>query len=291
MAKVSQVSREAGERLVVICDVSPPRGPDPHFTAQFVDLEADFLSVAYNPNKSVRVDSVALAHLLREEAGREVVFNLATRDMNRLAVQSHLLGASMLGLQNVLVVRGDEFSERDLQRTRPVHDYRPTELMEAIRALNQGYDYRGLRLRWPTDFCVGTVADPSRGLEREVRLLRKKLQAGAEFVLTQPVYDPAVALAFLEEYRRQAGEPIPCPVFFGLQVLQQGGILFGPVPEATVAELEGGRSGTAIALDLLERFLVAGIRRVYLIPPILPKGVRNYEAARQVLAEARRVWA
>src|SRR5436190_557789 len=76
-------------------------------------LIVDFTAVAYNPGKAVRIDSDSVAHEIKRVTGRETIFNLSPRDMNRIAVQSRLLGGSIMGLSNVLVVQGDPLTERD----------------------------------------------------------------------------------------------------------------------------------------------------------------------------------
>ena len=106
MAKVTKMCSEGRNRPVFICDFSPPRGADPAFLDGARALDADFLCVAYSPGKSVRVDSVIAAHAIRQKAGKDLVFTIATRDMNKLAIQNHLLWASLLGLDNVIVVGG-----------------------------------------------------------------------------------------------------------------------------------------------------------------------------------------
>ena len=131
---------------------------------------ADFISVAYNPGRAVRANSAMLAASIRHETGRETVFTLATRDMNRLALQSLMLGAQMLGLENVVVVQGDPFNERDRSLTKPADDYRPTELIAGIRAMNEGMDFRGSSLREPTGFLhrcdLRSGKRPSNGRRR-----------------------------------------------------------------------------------------------------------------------------
>ena len=94
MPTVTEAVQSSAGRPVVICDVSPPRGSTPGPLENAADLDADFLSVAYNPGQSVRVSSVFAAQYVLESLDRPVVFTLATRDMNRIAIQSLLLGAS-----------------------------------------------------------------------------------------------------------------------------------------------------------------------------------------------------
>ena len=149
--------------------------------------------------------------------------------------------------------------------------------------MNEGVDYKGLKLRVPTDFCVGATIDLGRGIEREARLTRAKASAGADFFITQPIYDLSIVERFLEVYEVAAGEELARPVFWGLQVLDAKGLVFGDVPQFIREELEGGREGVDIAVDLLHEFLAAGITNIYLVPPILRGGLRDYEAAQRVL--------
>ena len=154
-------------------------------------IDADFISVAYNPGRAVRVNSAVLAAAIKQQVGKEVCFTLATRDMNMLALQSQLLGAQLSGLENVIVVQGDPFSRRDLERVSEVGNLKPTEMIAAITGMNQGVDFRESRLREPTDFCVGATVDLGRGIQPEAKLARRKVQAGAQFFITQPIFDVA----------------------------------------------------------------------------------------------------
>ena len=287
MAKVTEAYQARGDRPLIICDFSPPRGSGPEFLENARSLDADFISVAYNPGKSVRVDSAMLAYAIKERAGRDVLFSLATRDMNRLAMESHLLGVAVLGLENLLVVGGDPFSERDLERVKDVSDFRPTELMKAVADMNQGLDYKGLKLRGPTDLCIGGAIDLGRGVETEARLTHRKVQAGAQFFVTQPVFDTREITRFHDAYQTVAGQSLTQPVFWGLQILVSGGIIFSSVPEGVRKELEGGRDGVDMALEQWARFRDINIDSMYLVPPILRGGVRGYEAAQRVFEAVR----
>lgn len=289
MAKVTERCFEATGHSCFICDFSPPRAGDPELLQPAAGLNVDFISVAYNPGKSVRVNPAMLAAAIQQQVEKGVVFTLATRDMNKLALQSQLLGAQMLGLQNVIVVQGDPFNERDLTQVKHVGDFKPTELIAAIAGMNQGEDYRGGRLRAATAFCIGGSVDLGRSIRREARLAHRKMQAGAQFFITQPISDVADAARFRDAYAAVAGEPLTLPVFFGLQVLEQDGIIFSSVPEAVREELAGGRSGVEIALELYQRFHQSGIHNIYLVPPIRRGGVRNYGAAQEVLAGVGRI--
>ena len=286
MAKVTEVYA-ASSGPVVLCDCTPPRSADPTALDAVGAVGADFACVAYNPGKLPRADSVAAALAIKARTGTDVVFNLATRDMNKIAVQSRLLGAQMLGLENVVVLQGDRFSPEEAERVKAVNDYTPTSLIASAAAMNDGLDYRGSRLRGATSLCIGASFDLARDLDREVALTQRKVDAGAHFLIAQPIYDLDVRHAFLDAYERSTAAPLDLPVFWGLQVLDKDGIVLGNVPPEMRQQLDEGRPGVDIAIELLRQFVGDGVRGVYLVPPILRGGARDYEAARQVLASVR----
>ncbi len=288
MAKVTERCFEATGHTSFICDFSPPRTGDIDML-QTPEISADFISVAYNPGRAVRVNAAMLAAAIKQRGGNEVIFTLATRDMNRLALQSQLLGAQLLGLENVIVVQGDDFTQRDLALVKPAGDLRSSELVASIAGMNQGVDFRDSRLRAPTDFCVGATIDLARDLEQEAVLAHRKARAGADFFISQPIFDPEDATRFREAYTGVAGEPLTIPVFFGLQVLEQDGIIFSSVPQAVRDELAAGRPGTEIALELYRRFREAGLNNIYLVPPIRRGGARDYGAAQEVLSAVDKI--
>lgn len=281
--KITEQSYQATGRPCFICDFSPARSGDPGQVAQ-ADIDADMIAVAYNPGRAVRANSAMLASAIKNELGREASFTLATRDMNKVALESQLLGAQLLGLENVIVVSGDPFSERDLARTKEVADQLPSQLIAGIASLNQGLDFRESQLRAATDFCIGATVDLDRPLEQEAALAHRKVRAGANFLITQPIFDPGQAAAFERAFQIASGEALTLPVFYGLQVLEQDGVLFSTVPDAVRKELAQGNPGVQIALDLYQRFVDAGLQNVYLVPPIRRGGARNYNAAKEFLA-------
>lgn len=286
MVQVTDCCYEVTGRPAVICDISPPRSGNPADLPDFFP-EADFLLVGYCPGRAARADSAMVAAQIQRQRGRETALTLITRDQNRLALQAHLLGAQLLGLHNVVVAAGDPFPPADAKQPKAVDDYRPTELIAAIAALNQGRDFRDTALAAPTDFCIGATVDLGRGLRREAELTRRKIAAGAHFLITQPIYDPAIAAKFQAAYAAAAGEKLPVPIFYGLQVLEPGGLAFGPTPAASWAEVAAGRSPVEQALEWGAAFRAAGLHNIYLLPGIHPGGRRNYAAAQAVVAGLR----
>ncbi len=221
-------------------------------------------------------------------AGKDVVFTLATRDMNKLAIQSLLLGAQLLGLENLIVLRGDEFQDKERALIKEVCDFRPSELVRSVAEMNRGTDFKGLRLQRPTDFCIGAAIDLGRDLVRETDLARRKVEAGASFFVTQPTFAAASAREFLARYADRHGEELLCPVFFGVQVMAPESPVFGSLPKWVTKDLQRGRPGSDIALQVLDDFAGAGFRAIYLVSPVLRGGRRDYDAARAVLEAFRR---
>ena len=283
---VDRLSRNRG-RPTIVCDLSPPRGGLPALLEPAARLDVDFVSVAYNPGRSVRASSPLTAAWIKASTGRDVLFTLATRDMNRLALQSLLLGAQLLGLENVVVVMGDEFTQRELRQVRSVKDYRPTELIRSIARLNEGLDYRERSLLRPTDFCIGASIDLSRGIESEVMLTRRKVESGAHFFISQPTFDPALPAELMSRYADEYGEELTTPIFHGVQVMAARGIVFGSVPRWVTDDLEAGRSGVEIASQVLGSFIDAGLSSIYLVPPIMRGGRRDYDATQAVVEGLR----
>ena len=281
--KVIDVAFETTGHSSIMCDFSPPRSGEPNIVTQ-AQIDANLILVAYNPGKAVRTSSPMLAAAI-QQSGKDTVFTIATRDMNKLAVQSLLLGAQTLGLQNVVVVQGDPFSDRRISGVASVNDYRPTELIADIAMLNRGIDFKGRRLGVPTDFCIGASVDLGRGIEKEARLALKKVQSGAEFLITQPIFDVDHVARFRESYGYHAGKAGTLPIFFGLQILENDGVVFTSVPSSIRSELERGRSGIDIALDLYQKFQDARLNNIYLMPPIKRGGIRNYDAAQEFISK------
>ena len=283
MTRIADMHANASGGITFICDFSPPRG------AAFDDIDAartlgaHCLSVPYNPGRSVYANSALAAHALQRATGKDVVFTLATRDMNILAAQSLIAGAALLGLENIIVARGDGFSPRDLTLVRSVHDRTPSELIGSIADMNRGIDFRGRSLRSPMDMCIGATIDINRPIDSEVALTRRKVEAGADFFITQPAFAPDPDLRFLEAYEQlHCGAP-PVPIFFGVHMAAPGSRTFTPPPESTVDELNAGASSAAMAIRAINDFIAEGITSFYLLPPIFPGGERDYESASRVL--------
>jgi hypothetical protein len=207
--------------------------------------------------------------------------------MNKLSLQTHLVGAQVLGVPNVLVVQGDGFSEKERGLVKPVFDFTPTGLVASISAMNTGIDFKGSKLRQATALCAGAAVDLTKPATTEAALTHRKVVAGAQFLVTQLVFDFQRVREWLDAYHQVAGRSLEVPVFYGLPVLEKESLIYGDMPERVRRDLDQGRPGPEIALEQYQSFLKQGIRGFYVIPPILRNGARNYEAAREFLTGAR----
>ena len=281
---VSEAVERADGAAVTICDVSPPRGARAGSLADAARVRADFLCAAHSPGRSVRLGAATAAGILVQRFGRRAAFNLATRDMNRIAVQSALLDAAAMGVDNVAALRGDPLSERDSRQVSAVNDYTTTALLRDIGEMNRGRDFRGRRLDAPTAFCAGATADLSNPIGREAALTARKAKAGAEFILCQAAFDPARTLDFQRRLMERLAPETAAPnLFAGVQIPSADGTIFGDASGRALAELRAGRSGLDMAMENAAALMDAGFNLFYIIPPILPKGERDYEAADRLI--------
>ena len=289
MTTVVEHRFQCPDTVQIVADYSPPRGTDPSLLDDAKSLDADFISVNYSPGKSARVNSAFAAAWIKQNTGKEVIFSLSTRDMNRVAAQGLLLGAGMMGLENVVVFKGDSFMERELEVTKPVDDYAPTGLIRAIADMNRGIDYKGLKLQSATSFCIGATIDLTRSMDRQVALTRKKVEAGAQFFLLQPLFSPERLTEFRKRYPDRHAEELSALICCGVQVLVKDGVVFGDLPDWVTSALRKGRSGEDIAVETASRYLDTGQRSIYLLAPVYRGGRRDYAACQRVIERVRRL--
>jgi homocysteine S-methyltransferase len=284
MTKIADIHAQRSGEPTFICDFSPPRGASFTHIDSALSLNAHCLSIPYNPGKAVYANSPIAASAVNSHTGKDVAFTIATRDMNILATQSLLLGAALLGLHNVVIVRGDDFTPAELRRAKPIHDRAPTTLIRSVREMNEGTDFRGRPLSASTDFCIGATIDTNRNIDSEVRLTHRKIESGAHFLISQPSFTTEAPLQFIQAYEQAYGAPPAVPLFFGIQMIAPASRAFSPVPQSVRDSLRAGADHADIAIRTINSFIEAGITAFYLMPPIFSGGARDYPSAAQVLA-------
>ncbi len=187
-------------RFIITGELSPPKGTD--FSRMLEDAElikdiVDAINVTDNQRAVMRTSSLAACSILRSK-GYETVMHLTCRDRNRLALQSELLGAHVLGISNILVMSGDHPIKGDHEGAKPVYDLDSVQLLDLIRRLNCGFDLSGNKLEGKTDFCAGAVTNTELN-EISLIKLEKKIKMGASFVQTQAVFDAESFSGFMEK--------------------------------------------------------------------------------------------
>jgi 5,10-methylenetetrahydrofolate reductase len=258
------MSRLAGHiaagRFVVTAELEPPRGTDIGRVLRHARLLAgsvEAVNITDSPRANMRMSPIAVAHMIGEGVGLETVFHLTCRDRNVIGLQSELLGAAALGVQNILALTGDPPEGERAAHCRGVYEVDSLGLVRIAAALNQGRDVTGRALNAPTGFHIGVAANPlARDAEREVDRVLEKLARGAHFVQTQPVFDLETLGRFVDRVR-----PAGAPVIAGVLLAQSYSLIVNTlsrvpgisVPNWYVQALAAG--GPAAGLSLLRELV------------------------------------
>jgi methionine synthase I (cobalamin-dependent)/5,10-methylenetetrahydrofolate reductase len=291
-------SRLAGElargQFAISVELTPPRGIDPSRMLAGARLlkEAgvDYANVTDAAMARMRMGVIACAALVQQQVGLEAIAHFTCRDRNVMAIQSELIGAHALGIRNIIALRGDPPRVGDNPNATAVFDVNAVGLITIIANLNRGLDANGTPIGERAAFQVGAAVNPGADdLERELRLLRRKVAAGANFVVTNPIYD-AGALDRLREIAAEVRVPILVGVL-PLRSARQAEYLHNEVPGISVPQelrdrLErAGDHAEELGVDLAVDFLEAAraqVQGAYVIP-----SVGRYDLAARVVTRAR----
>jgi homocysteine S-methyltransferase len=276
-------SRLGDERFVISVEMDPPRGFSTHKLLAgahlLTEAGADVINVADSPMARMRMSPWGACQLIQHEVGIETVLHFPTRGRNLLRVQGDLLAAHALGVRNIFVVMGDPTAIGDYPEAMDDYDVVPSGLINLIKhRFNAGVDQAGSDIGEATSFFVGCALNLSaHDPKREIHILEKKIEAGADFALTQPVYDPQLARSFIHEYQTRYGD-LKIPILVGVLPLyseRHAAFLHNEVPgiqipksilrEITQAGKTAPERGVEIALELLQDLsrIVAG---AYIMP-------------------------
>jgi 5,10-methylenetetrahydrofolate reductase len=242
----------AAGRFVVSAEVDPPHGLRTRKAlqgaAELQQAGIDAINVGDSPTAKVRMSPLAMSFLLQRELGIEIVMHYTTRDRNALAVHSDMVGAHALGIRNILCLRGDPPSVGGYTDIVGVWDISAVGLVRALALLNQGLDWSGKPISGEADFFIGASCDPNaEPLEPQLRLMRRKAEAGAHFFVSQNVFDEKILETFVDKAAK-----------YGLPVIV--GVL--PLANSRHAEfLHTQVPGMRIPDDVRERMRKAGDER------------------------------
>lgn len=193
--------RLQGREFVVTCELTPPKGIDIEellAKAQALRDWVDAFNLTESPRARMTVEPKSVGRLLLER-GLEPIVQITARDRNRIAIQADLLGGALLGLHNFVFMAGDPPAKGDHPEARPVFDLNSNEMLRAGRALAEGRDLAGNALKGTPRLLLGATANPgAQDLAAEATNTRRKIDAGAQFLQTQGVYEPDSFARFLE---------------------------------------------------------------------------------------------
>jgi homocysteine S-methyltransferase len=302
-APTSLATKFAARQFVIGVEVHPPRGLSTHKLIAAASLlneaGADVINVADAPMARMRMSAWAVCHILQSQVKVETVLHFPTRGRNLLRLQGDLLAAHALDIRNVFVVMGDPAAVGDYPRANDNYDLVPSGLIKLIKqGFNAGVDHAGQAIGQPTSFYVGCALNPcATDVEKEIKNLHKKVQVGADFALTQPVFETAMLRELLRRYGEAYG-PLPIPLLVGVMPLANArhasffhnevpGVF---IPEGVRAQMqaagdgpEAAATGMRMAQDLLTELRDLQVAQgVYLMPPF-----NRYHVAAEIIDAVR----
>lgn len=289
----TSIKQMLGKKFLRCVEIDPPKGFNPQKALDgarlLKDAGVDAINVADSPMARVRMSAMTLCYLIQQEVDVETIIHFTTRDRSLMGLQSELLGAHAANVRNILALTGDPPNLGDYPESTAVYDVDSIGLIRIISRLNQGEDSFGASIGRGASFTIACAIDPTRqDLEEEARRLHDKIESGADFVMTQPIFDIDVWTRFLKIY----GEAkLPVPVMIGVLPLQSSRhaeFLHDEVPGITLTDKardrmrqagsSGRQEGVQMAQELL-RELVPFADGTYLMPSF-----GRYEVAAEVIS-------
>lgn len=270
-------------RFAVSVEMDPPRGLSTHKllagASLLCDAGADVINVADSPMARMRMSAWAVCDVVQRKVGVETTLHFPTRGRNLLRVQGDLLAAHALGIRNVFVVMGDPTAIGDYPEAMDNYDLVPSGLIKLIKqGFNEGLDHSGTSIGQPTNFFVGAALNLCpQDMDAEIKNLHRKIKAGADFFLTQPVYRSDDGPKLLETYEAKHGK-LEKPILVGILPLvnvRHANFLHNEVPgifipDETRKRIEdagddGVKVGVEVAVKLIDQ-LKAWAGGVYVMP-------------------------
>lgn len=283
-AQKSKFAALLGKKFAVSVELDPPRGVSAEALLDSAKLLADngvdAINIADGPRATARMSPTALASLLKANVGIETIVHYCCRDRNILGMQADLIGAHATGLRNILIITGDPPKLGNYPHATAVFDVDSIGLIRLANLLNRGLDLAGEPLGGKTELLIGTGCNPGAiDADLELQRLQKKIEAGAEYVFSQPVYDPET----LERFLKRAKPFLKIPFFVGilpLASLRNAEFLHSEIPGmqippavmqrmAAVSTKEAQKSeGIAIAREALQAArTISAVKGAYIMPP------------------------
>ncbi len=279
-------------QFVVSVEVAPPRGLNP---AKVIagsellrDAGVDAVDVTDSARARLAMSPIATCAIIQQRVGIETIIHLTTRDRSLMGLQADLLGAHASGLRNVLALTGDPPALGNYPNSTAVYDVDSIGLIGILSRMNAGQDVGGNPIGSPAGFTIACAVDPNReDLVEEAGRLRRKVEAGAHFVMSQPVFTVERWLQFLEAY----GGDLPIPVLFGVVPLQNTRhteFLHNEVPGFSVPDdirarmADAGADGRHVGIALAQELVLAArphVQGLYIMPAF-----GRYEQIREIVS-------
>lgn len=253
--------KQAKKQFTITVEINPPKSASPDKAvnqAKELAGKVDAINIADCPMSNMRMSSIAIASIVKNQTNTDTIFHFTCRDRNSIGIQSELLGAAALGVENILTLGGDKPDRGDHPFATSVFELDSMKLIHLAKTLNSGKDLAGNALDVPTHFYVGTTGNPGADdYSVEAAKLKAKIEAGADFVQTQPVYDLELAKRYMD-MASQFGKPIMLGLI-PLKSYKMALYLHNHVPGITLSDTiltrmeKGGKeAGREIACELLE---------------------------------------
>lgn len=270
------------ERHTIIVELDPPRDLDiskfMEGAAALKEAGVDALTLADNSLAVTRMSNMALGHLIKTQIGLRPLIHIACRDRNLIGTQSHMMGFDALGIDHVLAVTGDPARFGDLPGASSVYDTTSFEIIRMIKQLNEGIAFSGKPLKQKARFVVGAAFNPNvKHLHKAVERLEKKIASGADYIMTQPVYDRELIVRI-----KEATAHLDIPIFIGIMPLASGKnaeYLHNEVPGIQLSEevldrMRGlqGEEGRAMGVEIAKELLDTAMDHfngIYLMTPFM----------------------
>jgi methionine synthase / methylenetetrahydrofolate reductase(NADPH) len=286
-------------RFVVSVEIDPPRSVRIERTIEagrlLQEAGVDIVNISDSAMARVRMGAMAVAFGIQHDLDLECLVHFTTRDRNLMALESELLGAHALGVRNILALTGDPPRVGDYPAASGIWDIDSTGLISIMRRLNRGEDQAGRPIGAPAGFTIACALDPTAAdLEHEVERLAGKLDAGAQLIMTQPIYATDQWTRFLDVARRRWPAGLPVPVLLGvlpLHTARHAEFLHHEVPGITIpdevraAMRAAGERGADVGLEMAHALLVEMtpyVQGTYIMPSF-----GRYELAAELVRRLR----
>ncbi len=282
LAEKTGLSKKLSEgKFVIAVEIDPPKGVDLTTAIEGAQLlknaHVDAINIADGPRASARMSPLSLAMIFKNQLGVETIIHYCCRDRNLLGMQADLIGAHALGLRNVLMITGDPPKLGDYPSATAVFDVDAIGLTQIANLLNHGMDLAGNPIGAPTALHIGVGVNPGAlNMEEELKRFNYKLEAGGEYVMTQPVYDIRLFESFMNRIHN-----VKIPILIGILPLasaKNAEFLHNEVPGMSIPEsirkrmnaAGNGEAGRNVGIEIAQEALLAArsmVQGTYIMPP------------------------